>query len=336
VSTQCESEQYCLFERGVNLTKLRQEKEKLMQNAKAPNTLKAYRASWKAFEEWCNDNGLQALPAHPETLNNFLTWGAGGENGRQPAYKSETLTLAVSAARHYHLEAELPLPINQRTRDVLSAIRRKTARRGERKERAGKEPLTVEQLRQICRTLGDTPIDRRDHAIILLGFASALRRSEIVRLATTQVHFEGSTRMRLWVPWSKTDQEGEGRDVWIPSGKTEYTCPVRAVKRWLAVRGEWPGPLFTRFLWSGVMAQDALSEQGISSRLKDALARIGQDPKRYGAHSMRSGMITAAHANGKSLRSIMDRSGHASVETVMRYAKSAPPDEANDVLAGVL
>lgn len=307
-----------------------------MLHAKAPNTLKAYRASWKTFDDWCRDCGLQSLPAHTETLNNFLTWGAGGAEGRDPAYSFETLSLVISAARHYHAEAGLPSPIGKRTRDVLSSIRRQATRRdGARKERAGKEYLTVEQLRQICRSLGETPIDRRDHAIILLGFASALRRSEIMRLHTNQVHFE-EKRMRLWVPWSKTDQEGNGRDVWIESGTTDYTCPVRAVKRWLEVRGDWPGPLFTRFLWSGVMGQDPLSAQGICTRLKEALARIGQNPERYGAHSMRSGMITAAYANTRNLRGIMDRSGHASVDTVMRYVKSAPPDAANDPLAGLL
>jgi integrase len=247
----------------------------------------------------------------------------------------ETLRVVVSAAKHYHAEAGLPKPTNANTRDLLSALRRHLARQGNRQERAGKEPLRLDQLRQICRVLGESPIDLRDHAIILLGFASALRRSEIASLCTTQVHFE-SRHMRLWIAWSKTDQEGEGRDVWIEPGKTEYTCPVRAVKRWLKVRGEWPGPVFPRFHGGGGMGQAPLSEKGICARLKDALARIGQDPADYGAHSMRSGMITAAYAATKNLRSIMDRSGHRSVEMVMRYVKSAPPDAASDPLAGVL
>lgn len=333
MSSQCESEQYSSFARVASLTKLREEKAKLIENAFAPNTLKAYRAGWKAFENWCREFGCQALPADPETLNDFLTWAA---NHREPRpYKVETLRVAVNAAKHYHAAAGLPKPANANTRNLLAALRRHLARHGNRRERAGKEHLRLEQLRQICRILGDSPIDRRDHAIILLGFASGLRRSEIAGRRTTDVHFEG-TRMRLWIPWSKTDQEGEGRDVWIEAGKTEYTCPVRAVKRWLQIRGEWPGPLFTRFHAGGTMGRAPLSEEGICTRLKDAIARIGQDPARYGAHSMRSGMITASYAATKNLRGIMDRSGHRSVEMVMRYVKSAPPDAASDPLAGVL
>jgi integrase len=188
----------------------------------------------------------------------------------------------------------------------------------------------------MCRVFGDDAIDRRDHAIILVGFASGLRRSDMARLRTEHVHLnEDPKRMRLWVPISKTDQEGRGRDVWIDRGELEYTCPVRILQQWLKVRGSWAGPVFARFTHLRVMTQDGLGEQGICSALKRALERVGENSADYGAHSLRSGMITTAYSTCKNVRDIMDRTGHTNVESVMRYVKSSPRSTANP-LAGVL
>jgi integrase len=323
--------QHVLLASGkTDLAELRKSKEDLMVAAKAPNTLKAYFHSWKVFSAWCSATEHTALPASSETVGLFLTWAS-------QTYKHQTIVLSLSAINHFHRAEGLASPVDEEVKKLMSGIARRKARTQARAERAGKQRVTPDQLRRICRTLDDTgdPVKTRDRAIILLAFASAWRRSEISALTLENVIFE-KQGIRLWLPFSKTDQEGEGREALIPYGGCEHTCPVRALQRWIEVRGQWRGPLFVRCnVWSGVL-QEPLSGQGICGAVKRALARIGENPKDYGAHSLRSGMITAASEAGASIRSIMDRSGHRSIQIVMRYVKSSGRGFADNPLVGVL
>jgi integrase len=331
MSTQPAIDQYQLFNPCDDLLRLRAAKETLMNSAMAPNTLKAYQHSWKNFTRWCEQFGLESLPARATTVQDFITWAA---KLRTPPYKYVTINLAVSAIRYFHTEAGLPVPIDDEVRKVVSGIAREQARRLGR-ARAGKENLPVKHLRKICRVMtGDDPITVRDRAVILFGFATALRRSTIATLQLHDVAFEDEG-LRLWVGFEKQDQEGHGRSVAIPYGETEYTCPVRALSAWLKIRGDSRGPLFTRFTFWGQLTPLPLGGASICGIVKKALKRAGIDPRDYGAHSLRSGMITAAAQSGASIRDIMDRSGHKSVESVMRYWKSAKAFQ-SDPLSGVL
>jgi integrase len=327
--------QYCLFPGNDDAAALREERDKLMTQAKAPNTLLAYAHCWKMFSAWCTDRCLVTLPCSPETLQDYLTWGSAL---RTSPYSRRTLLVTVCAITHYHRAAGLPLPVTPATRELLACIARKAARSGEREECAGKKHLTPALIRKICRAFdGAKLIDVRDHAILLTGYASGLRRSDLSRLRSTHLHFdEEPNRLRVWVPFSKTDQEGDGRNLWIDRGECEYTCPLRALAAWLKIRGLWRGPLFVTSDWNGrILTQRALGPGGINAVLKRALERIGENPEPYGAHSLRSGMITAACASGKNWRDVMDRSGHRSISTFMRYVKSGSSSSKN-VLEGVL
>jgi integrase len=331
MSSPAVAEQYRLFDLGLNLARLRTAKEQLMISAKAPNTMKAYRQSWKVFTEWCADAGRAACPASPDTVGLFVTWAA-----KERRYRLETIRLALSSIKYHHEAAGFASPINHEVKELVSSAAREA-----REARNGKAHLTVAQLRQICRALGDDdPLDVRDRALILIGYASGWRRSELSALAWDHVKFERDG-VRLWLPFSKTDQEGRGRETCIPYGKTPYTCPVRALKAWLKRRGDWHGPVFVQFTAAGpdgyrLMRREALSGAAICAALKRALERIGEDPDAYGAHSLRSGMITAAAEKGVPLRAIMDRSGHKSLDTVLRYVRSSPDAFRADPLAGVL
>jgi integrase len=305
-----------------------------MAHADAPNTAKAYQYCWRKFAEWCRDwRHCDSVPASPEVVCDFLTWAS---QMRRPAYKAGTIHLALAAIKRFHKEAGLPAPIDDRVRAVLAGIMRQAARQGARPEVAGKKHLTLDQLRSICGCPGTEPVDVRDQALILVGFVSALRRSDLSRLEAGHVHFEGS-RVRLWVPYSKTDQAGTGRDVYLDAASQPSLCPLRALASWKELRleklGEFRGPLFLRFNQYADWSPHRLSPDGICRVVKKHLTRVGEDASDYGAHSMRSGMITAADAAGANIRAIMDRTGHKSLETVMRYIKSA---RGSNPLAGVL
>ncbi len=302
-----------------------------MSSAKAPNTFKAYRHSWKVFSQWCAEAGQSAHPATPDTVGLFITWAA-----KERKYRLETIRLTISAIKYHHQKAGLVSPIDEEVKELLASVAREL-----REEPAGKAHLTVPQLRKICRALrDDEPLEARDRAMILVGYASGWRRSELAALELDHVRFE-KHGVRLWLGFSKTDQMGRGRDTCIPYGKTPYTCPVRALETWLKLRGSWRGPVFVRFAGGGSrgpgkMTREALSAQSVCFALKRALERVGEDAEPYGAHSLRSGMITTAAENGVPLRAIMDRSGHKSIETVMRYVRSSPDAFGADPLRGVL
>lgn len=290
MSTTLPLEQYPLFSLPSQLARLQQETERLMESSRAPNTLKAYNFSWKGFADWCDEYGRQASPAKSATVCEFVTWAA---KLREPVYSLETIRLGVSAIKYQHVSQGFADPIDDDVRKVVAGIAREAARQGDRKEGAGKKELSVTALRRVCRALrDDDPMDVRDRAIVLLGFASALRRSEIAAIGVQHVNFD-EHGLHLWLPFSKTDQEGKGRKMGIPYGQTDYTCPVRAVKAWLKVRGERKrGPLFVGFLGCRQMRPEArggLGEQAICNVLKRALDRVGEDASLYGAHSMRSG-----------------------------------------------
>lgn len=339
--------QYSFFELEENpvLVRIRQEVTKLKTAAKAPNTFKAYAHGWKIFSDWVQtdecprelfgEGSKEPLPTSPEIVQAFIAWAS---ELREPRpYKLGTIQVALTAIKRYHMQAGHPVPMNEAVRDALAGVVRNAARDGERAEEAGKKHLTVTQLKKICHSLrGLDGLVVRDRAIILTGFVSALRRSDLSRLQTHHVHFEEG-RVRLYVPYSKSDQLGKGRDVYMDPGADPKLCPVRALEAWKKFRleysGHFRGPLFVRFDWRGAMTQLPLREQGICDVLKRRLERAGEDARDYGAHSMRSGMITSAHAAGANLRAIMDRTGHKSIDTIMRYVKSAPK---TNPLAGVL
>jgi integrase len=97
-------------------------------------------------------------------------------------------------------------------------------RRAKGTAQQGKRPIVTEDLRRLIAELPGTLAGRRDAALLLLGFAGGFRRSELVSLDIEDLRFTAEglvVRLRR----SKTDQEGEGREVGIPYGSTPATCP---------------------------------------------------------------------------------------------------------------
>jgi site-specific recombinase XerD len=330
MSTQSCPDQQILFKdlRG-DLNDLRKEREKLMGLNKAKNTLVAYGHSWKVFRNWCEAHSKCPMPVEGDTLTLFLTWC-------RPHYKMATIWLHMAALRHYYEQAGLTFVVDCEIRDLLGSIAREKAQLEERGPLAGKRQITIAQLRKISRSLeSDEEMDARDRALILLLFASGWRRNEMSRAALKDVVFEDAG-LRMWQAFSKGDQEGKGKETIIPYAKNESICAVRALKVWLKVRGDWRGPLFTGFNGQRHMTRNSLGKQAIGDVLHRALARIGQDSTEYGAHSLRSGIITHMAEQGKSLRAIMDHTGHKSIEMVMRYVKSSGDGYNSSPLSGVL
>jgi len=160
----------------------------------------------------------------------------------------------------------------------------------------------------------------RDRALLLVGFAGAFRRSELVSLDVADVAF-GADGLIVQLRRSKTDQEGEGRKVGLPFGSNPLTCPVRAVRAWLDVAVIVRGPIFRPVDRHGNVAGTQLTDQSVALVVKRCAKAAGLDPRRYAGHSLRSGLATAAAMADVSERAIMAQTGHKSLPMVRRYIR---------------
>jgi len=279
------------------------------REAKSKNTRRAYRSDWADFAGWCQAHGLGALPAAPATVALYLTSAA-------ERCKPATLTRRLTAISHAHQAAEHPSPTTSATvRAVASGIRRAKGT-----AQQGKAAAVTDEVRLMVGGLPPTRRGRRDRALLLLGFAGAFRRSELVALDVADVE-EKPEGLVVTLRRSKTDQEGEGRRVGIPYGGHPQSCPIRALRAWLDDSGIVEGALFRGVKNDGTLL-GRLSDKGVARVVQRRAAAVGLDPKRYGGHSLRAGLATAAAAAGKSERAIMAQTGHKSSVMVRRYIRS--------------
>lgn len=279
--------------------------------AKAPATLRAYRADWRHFESWCQAAGLSALPAVPETVALYL----GDFGGR---LKAATLARRLTSINKVHQAAGHPPPASMQHLPVGETL--KGIRRTHGAEQSPKQPLFTGDLRAMVDRLPATPLGIRDRALLLIGFAGAFRRSELVSIRLEDLA-ETAEGLVIRVRRSKTDQEGKGREVAIPYGSAPETCPVRACRDWLQTAGLTSGPLFRRIDRHGHINPRALHCDSIGAIVKRAAAAAGLDPAQYAGHSLRAGLCTQAYLNGARELDIMRQTGHRSLETVRRYIR---------------
>lgn len=216
----------------------------------------------------------------------------------------------------FHGQAGRASPIGDDVRELLACIRRRV---GVAPKHA-KAALSLGDLRRMVDACGRSDGGVRDRAVLLLGFASGLRRSELSALDLVDVA-EVRAGLVLQLRKSKTDQEGRGRELGIPRGRRGATCPVRAVNAWLGHRGDEPGPFFVRLSIDGALTRERLSPAGVASVVQRLAAAIGLNATRYAGHSLRAGLATAAAELGASDRAIMSRTGHRSSEMVGRYVR---------------
>jgi len=306
------------------------------RRAKAANTRRAYRAGVRAWCDWCHAHGLPCLPARAEDVVAFLA----AERGRGRAVT--TVELRRAAIRYLHFIAGCPVPTAEaHVAETVAGMRRHAADQG---ELPGKKlAATLDMLRDIlARTPDDLP-GLRDRALLLLGFAGALRRAE---LAAVQVeHLELRERgLRLALPRSKGERAGRVVTVAIPYGRTEL-CPVRAVRRWQDAAGITQGALFRR-IWTPRGAErgprpsptvgTASIDPGTVARIvKQRAAAAGFDPALVAGHSLKRGALTTGMDHGVHPTRLKQLGRHKSYAVLDEYLQFGDPFD-NHPLAGVL
>lgn len=289
--------------------------------AAAENTRRAYRADWQHFTGWCETTGRQALPASPGTLADYLAVLA------DSGLKASTIVRRVSGITRAHRLAGVDSPLRGAAKETLAGIRRTLGMAAHQVR-----PVTVTELRAMVQKADDGLHGARDRALLLVGFAGAFRRSELVRLDVSDLRRTDDGYV-VTIRRSKTDQESNGRTVGIPYGSHRETCPVRALERWLEVSEITTGAVFRGIDRHGNVSSEALSDRAVALRIQALAKRAGLDPSHYAGHSLRAGLATEAAAKGVSEHDIARTTGHRSVTVLRRYIRTATTFERNAAAA---
>jgi len=279
--------------------------------SKARATQDAYESDFRIFESWCRPCGLSALPATAESLCAFLADQA------SLGKRASTLGRRLAAIRYFHRAASFDTPTgDEKVKAVLSGIRRTIGAAPSRK-RAATSDLVLSMIPR-----GDSLRELRNRAIILVGFAGAFRRSELVALDVSDIE-ETAEGMLVTLRRSKTDQEGLGRRVAIPRG--EIACPVAALRAWLNAANITEGAIFRRIVNKRAqrVTDRRLAGRNVASIVKQSAANLGFDPLSFAGHSLRAGFVTSAVKRGANLIKITDVTGHRSLEMLKTYSRDA-------------
>ena len=277
--------------------------------SKADNTLRGYRSDWREFCTWCEARNISPLPASPETVAGYIADCAG-------RLKVGSVQRRLNAIAEAHKAIGLESP----THHAMVVNTLKGIRRTRGTAPAQKAPVLTDDIRAMVNATDAGIIGARDRALILAGFAGAFRRSELVALDVEDCVF-GKDGLTITLRRSKTDQDSAGRKIGVPYGANPDTCPVRVLQSWMELAGITTGPLFRSISRHRQVQPGRLSGIDVARVVKKLIQRAGLDPAKYAGHSLRAGHATSAASAGASERSIMNQTGHRSVQMVRRYIR---------------
>lgn len=279
---------------------------------KSEATRKAYMSDFQQFALWVQDRELSVLPASPESVAAYLADQA--SHGAKPS----TLGRRCAAIQYVHGRGDHPNPIaDPRVKAVMRGIRRT---HGAAPNRTA--PATAERIIAMAPQPDGSLATLRDRALLLLGFAGAFRRSELVTLEVEDIE-EAAEGLRVTIQRGKTDQEARGAIIAIVRG--EIACPVAALRAWLEAAHITEGPIFRRVRRGDHVQPERLSDRSVADIVKVHAQRAGLDPTMFSGHSLRSGFMASAARRGATLFKMMATSRHRSVETVTAYVRDQEP-----------
>lgn len=274
----------------------------LLNDSFAENSWRALRSDIARFIHWGG-----SVPAQSNEIAKYLA-------EHSSTHAVSTLRRWISSISHVHAVQDLPNPCRAKIVDlVLRGIRRRY-KRPLRQASAISEHV----IEAIGRAPAKTNRDRRDKAIVLLGYAGGFRRSELCAIDCTSVIWteHGAS---IWLESGKTDQRGLGRVIQI-SSDPGHSCPVQALRSWFDELPNASGPVFRPIRKNDRILTDRLSGQSMNVIIKAALRRAGQ-VNSTSSHGLRAGFITNSARAGLSLWQIRQITGHSSDAMVQRYIR---------------
>ena len=280
-----------------------------IRGAKSPATLRAYNSDFEDFTRCCRDHRLTSLPASPTTVALYISHCAASLASATINRRLTSITKAHEAAGCKDSPAS--------THHFMVGATLKGIRRAIGTAQHGKDALLTSDIRRMIEHCPSGARGTRDRALILTGFAGAFRRSELAALEVCDVTFQ-SEGLVIDLRRSKTDQEAQGREVGIPRGVDEATCPVRALERWLTYIDD--GPVFRAIGKGGRISCGPLTPDPVARIVQQAAHRAGLTGD-ISVHSLRSGHVTTAARAGVPELTIMRQTGHRSVATLRKYIR---------------
>jgi site-specific recombinase XerD len=308
--------------RGADLGRLSELEAKIhgaVQASRSPATIKAYRSDWADFALWCATNALEPLPATPATVAAYLVELGEAKDDRGPLAISTIQRRKAAISEAHKAAGETSPCLDPLVKQVTKGLRRQLGVAPKNRKAA----LSTADIRAAINGLdGARLIDVRDKLVLLWGFATALRRSELVALEVGDVedHPDG---LLIYRRRSKTDQEGAGHRIEVAYGEHLETCPVRAYRTWLDATGIDDGPIFRAVNRHGHLSPTGLSDRAVANIIKKHAERIGRDPADFAGHSTRRGFSTEASRNGAPERTIISTTGHTTTKGLRPYIEDA-------------
>ncbi|TWG53760.1 site-specific integrase [Aminobacter sp. J44] len=300
-----------------------------VEAASSVNTRRAYASDWKHFTSWCRRQGIEPFPPSPHTVGLYITACASGTvtGDRKPNSVSTIERRLSSLGWNY---AQRGLTLDRKDRHIATVMAGIRNRHG--KPPRQKEPIMPEDLLAMLETLDrGTLRGLRDRAMLLIGFAGALRRSEITGLDVGRDQTEDG---RGWIEFFEnkgvllTLRGKTGwREVEIGRGSSDQTCPVVALKTWLDFARIAHGPVFRRVIGNGKkVGPDRLNDQAVARLVKRAALAAGlrgdvAEGERgylFAGHSLRAGLASSAEVDE---RYVQKQLGHASAEMTRKYQR---------------
>ena len=290
----------------------------IRQAAYSENTLIAYEKGWRCFAQYCDGRGICPYKAKSEdVVDFFVTLGGQSSHTRRRGMSLGTLRLYRSALNRRYTERGRASPAaTTMVGDALRGLARLS----------DSVPRRVKALRDyhilaMLNECAETRFGRRDAAMLALGFAAALRRSELCNLRVADIDLVTHDQMIVTIRRSKTDQHGQGQSVAVPNGKA--IKPISRLYKWLRMVGITDGYVFQSLRREGRPSGRALSHSEVPRLVKRYAAKIGLDARSYSGHSLRAGFVTSAAAHHARLDKIMEVTRHRSSTTVLKYIREA-------------
>jgi len=294
------------------------------KKSKSANSIRAYQFAWTRFIDWCRESGYSPF-APPSGSHELLIGLFIAAMAKARKLKPTSLTSYLAGIRHFYTEKGVRVDTrHEEIRRAMSGIRRELGTK-----QTQKLPLTTENIKLLIDSIGTgtKPIEIRDKAIILFGFAGAFRRSELVGIDYEHLNF-GPRGVSVFIPNSKTDQDGAGRSVDIPFSSDERYCPVRALQAWLQRCEVISGPIFRPVTKGSKITASQLGDRTVAVMLKKRCKPFGFSDEIAG-HSLRAGHVTSSIKRGTPETWIMRQTGHKSADTLRKYERLNREFEAN-------
>ena len=314
--------------RPAHLQDLTDRARSYVEAASSANTRRAYAADWKHFSAWCRRQGVSPLPPQPQVVGLYITACASGtvERGGKPNSVS-TIERRLSAIGWNYAQRGEALDRKDRAiATVLAGIRNRHAAPPRQKE-----AILPEDLIAMLETLDRGSLrGLRDRAMLLLGFAGGLRRSEIVGLDLARDESEdGRGWIEIFDKGALVTLRGKTgwREVEVGRGSSDATCPVVALETWIRHARIAKGPLFRRVTGKGRdVGPDRLNDQEVARLVKKAALAAGirgdlseiERGQKFAGHSLRAGLASSAEVDE---RYVQKQLGHASAEMTRRYQR---------------